>query len=215
MALQRLAAEARRATISARRHLTDFEAVLRSLSEAGVEFVVVGGLAATIHGSARLTQDIDVVYSRSSANIERLVAVLGPHAPYLRGAPPGLPFDWSAATVERGLNFTLTTAIGDIDLLGEITGAGDYDALVPHTVDVDIFGCRCRCLTFHGSSAPSAPRDGRRIWTRWPSWKRCWRSAVAHRTGERGSERSERRGGLHMKHDRIGHLARIGDEIVG
>ena len=126
--------------------MTDFEAVLRSLSEAGVEFVVVGGLAATIHGSARLTQDIDIVYSRSGANIERLVAALGPHAPYLRGAPPGLPFDWSASTVERGLNFTLTTAIGDIDLLGEITGAGDYDSLVPHTVDVDIFGCRCRCL---------------------------------------------------------------------
>ena len=126
--------------------MTDFEAVLRSLSEAGVEFVVVGGLAATIHGPARLTQDIDIVYSRSSANIERLVAALAPHAPYLRGAPPSLPFDWSAATVERGLNFTLTTAIGDIVLLGEITGAGDYDALVPHTVDVDIFGCRCRCL---------------------------------------------------------------------
>ena len=94
----------------------------------------------------RLTQDIDVVYSRSSANIERLVAALGPHAPYLRGAPPGLPFEWSAATIDRGLNFTLTTAIGDIDLLGEIAGAGDYDALVPHTVEVDIFGFRCRCL---------------------------------------------------------------------
>ena len=49
-------------------------------------------------------------------------------------------------TVERGLNFTLTTAVGDIDLLGEITGAGDYDALVPDTVEVDIFGFRCRCL---------------------------------------------------------------------
>ena len=126
--------------------MTDFEAALRSLCEAGVEFVIVGGLAAVIHGSARLTQDIDVVYSRSSANIERLVAALGPHAPYLRGAPPGLPFEWSAATIERGLNLTLTTAIGDIDLLGEIAGAGDYDALVPHTVEVDVFGFQCRCL---------------------------------------------------------------------
>ena len=126
--------------------MTDFEAALRSLGEAGVDFVIVGGLAAVIHGSARLTQDIDVVYSRSSANIERLVMALSPHAPYLRGAPPGLPFEWSAATVARGLNFTLTTAIGDIDLLGEIVGAGDYAALVLHTVEVDIFGIRCLCL---------------------------------------------------------------------
>ena len=57
--------------------MTDFEAVIRTFSEAGIEFVIVGGLAATIHGSARLTQDIDLVYSRSSANIERLVAALG------------------------------------------------------------------------------------------------------------------------------------------
>ena len=58
--------------------MTDFEAVIRAFSEAGVELVIVGGLAATIHGSARLTQDIDFVYSRTSANIERLVAVLRP-----------------------------------------------------------------------------------------------------------------------------------------
>ena len=81
--------------------MTDFEAVIRTFSEAGIDFVIVGGLAATIHGSARLTQDIDFVYSRSSANIERLVAALEPHAPYLRGAPPGLPFDWSKATASR------------------------------------------------------------------------------------------------------------------
>ena len=143
--------------------MTDFEAAFRSLSEAGVEFVIVGGLAAVIHGSARLTQDIDVVYSRSGANIERLVAALGPHAPYPRGAPPGLPFEWSAATVERGLDFKLTTAVGDIDLLGEIAGAGDYDALVPHTVEVDIFGFRCRCLDLpqliRAKRATGRPKD--------------------------------------------------------
>ena len=52
------------------------------------------------------------------------VRALAPFLPYLRGAPAGLPFEWSRATSERGLNFTLTTSIGDLDLLGEITGAG-------------------------------------------------------------------------------------------
>ena len=108
--------------------------------------MIVGGLAATIHGSARLTQDVDFVYARTPANIDRLVDALRPHAPYPRGAPPGLPFDWSRATIEHGLNFTLTTAIGDIDLLGEIAGGGDYETLLPRSTQVEMFGCRCRCL---------------------------------------------------------------------
>lgn len=143
--------------------MTDFEAVIQILSAAEVECVIVGGLAATIHGSARLTQDVDFVYSRTRPNIKRLVSALKPHSPYLRGAPPSLPFDWSEATVERGLNFTLTTTIGDIDLLGEIIGGGDYEALVPHTVNVDIFGCRCRCLDLPGliraKRATGRPKD--------------------------------------------------------
>lgn len=103
--------------------MTDFEQVIRIFSGAGIECVIVGGLAATIHGSARLTQDVDFVYARNRANVDRLVAALRPHSPYPRGAPPGLPFEWSAATVERGLDFTLTTAVGDVDLLGESPAA--------------------------------------------------------------------------------------------
>ena len=125
--------------------------------------MIVGGLAAAIHGSARLTQDVDFVYSRAPDNIERLVVALRPYSPYLRGAPPGLPFTWNEATVERGLNFTLTTTIGDIDLLGEITGGGDYEALLPHSLEVDIFGCRCRCLDLPAlirtKRAAGRPRD--------------------------------------------------------
>ncbi|KPK03288.1 MAG: hypothetical protein AMS20_10955, partial [Gemmatimonas sp. SG8_28] len=63
--------------------MTDFEQLIGALVGAEVEFLVVGGLAATVHGSARLTQDVDVVYARSEANIARLVAALRPHKPYL------------------------------------------------------------------------------------------------------------------------------------
>ena len=126
--------------------MTDFRTVIQLLTGSGIECVIVGGLAATIHGSARLIQPVEFVYARNPANIDRLVDALRPHAPYPRGVPPGLPFDWSRATIERGLNFTLTTAIGDIDLLGEIAGGGDYEALLPHSTRVEIFGCRCRCL---------------------------------------------------------------------
>ncbi len=126
--------------------MTDFAAVLRRLADGGVEFILVGGAAATAHGSARLTQDIDVVYRRSSENIARLVSALKAHTPYLRGAPPGLPFQWNARTIELGLNFTLTTDLGDVDLLGEIVGGGTYDDLLPYAVNIRVFGIECHCL---------------------------------------------------------------------
>ena len=143
--------------------MIDFAAVLGAFEDAGVDSIVVGGLAATVHGSARLTQDVDFVYSREPRNIERLALALQPHSPYLRGAPPGLPFEWTAATIVRGLNFMLTTAIGDIDLLGEIAGGGDYHALLPHTIEVEIFGHRCGCLDLpaliRAKRASGRPKD--------------------------------------------------------
>jgi hypothetical protein len=123
----------------------DFGTAFGALSGAGVEFIVVGGTAATIHGSARLTRDLDIVYRRTPDNLRRLVAALGPHRPYLRGAPPGLPFRWDEDTLKRGLNFTLTTSLGDIDLLGEVAGGGAYDALLPHCTTVKVFGIECLC----------------------------------------------------------------------
>ena len=126
--------------------MADFKALLRALSESGVEFVLVGGVAATVHGSTRLTAVVDVVYERSRDNLDRLALALTPYQPYLRGAPPGLPFRWDSQTLERGLNFTLTTDLGALDLLGEITGGGRYSDLLPHSIVIRVFGIECRCL---------------------------------------------------------------------
>jgi hypothetical protein len=126
--------------------MTDFKALLRALTEAGVEFILVGGAAATVHGSSRLTRDVDVVYRRTRENIARLATALMPYQPYLRGAPPGLPFRWDVPTIERGLNFTLTTQIGSLDVLGEIVGGGGYEALLSSTVLIHAFDVECRCL---------------------------------------------------------------------
>ena len=126
--------------------MTDFNALLRLLTENQVEFIIVGGAAATVHGSTRLTIDLDVVYERSPENIARMVSALEPIQPYLRGAPPGLPFDWSIETVEKGLNFTLITKLGALDLLGEIVGGGRYQQLFAHTIKVEIDGVECLCL---------------------------------------------------------------------
>lgn len=125
--------------------MTDFPRILAVLKEGGVEFIVVGGAAAAAHGAARATYDVDIVYRRSDDNIERLVSALAEQSPYLRGAPPGLPFVWDSRTIHGGLNFTLTTSLGELDLLGEIAGGG-YEQLLPHSEEMLVFGQRCACL---------------------------------------------------------------------
>jgi predicted nucleotidyltransferase len=125
---------------------TNFAELLHALVYANVDFIIVGGAAARAHGSARLTEDLDVVYRRSPENIERIVKALAPYHPYLRGAPPGLPFHWNFDVVTNGLNFTLTVDIGAIDLFGEIIGGGGYEQLFPDAETIDLYGVKCLCL---------------------------------------------------------------------
>ena len=126
--------------------MTKYAEIVKRLCDHGVEFIVVGGVAANLHGSARATFDLDVVYRRTGENLERLVSCLQPCEPYLRGAPPGLPFRFDVETVRKGLNFTLTTSMGALDLLGEIVGGGRYEDLLPHTEEVTAFGVHFLCL---------------------------------------------------------------------
>ena len=143
--------------------MNDFERILTSLRLADVSFIIIGGVAATVHGSARLTSDVDIVYERSRANIERLVEAIAPLKPYLRGAPPGLPFRFDSETVRRGLNFTLTTEAGPVDVLGEITGVGDYDAVLKVSEGISLYGASYRCINLDAlivsKRAAGRPKD--------------------------------------------------------
>jgi hypothetical protein len=143
--------------------VTDFARLLQALCDADVDFIIVGGLAAAVHGSSRLTQDVDIVYDRSEPNLQRLAGALAPFDPYLRGAPEGLPFEWSDNTLRRGLNFTLITSIGAIDLLGEIVGGGGWRELRENAAETTLFGCRCLCLDLDGliraKRAAGRPKD--------------------------------------------------------
>ena len=124
----------------------NLEKLLPTLVGADVEFIIVGGVAGILHGSARATYDVDLVYSRNEQNIQRLASVLAPYNPYLRNAPLGLPFVWDTKTIRHGLNFTLTTTVGDIDLLGEVAAGETYEMLLPHSFEVEAFGIRFKCI---------------------------------------------------------------------
>lgn len=81
----------------------------------------------------------------------------------LLGAPSGLPFRWDERTIGNGLNFTLTTHLGALDLLGEITGGGDYDELLPGSIRLRLYGVECFCLglerLIHVKRAAGRPKD--------------------------------------------------------
>jgi hypothetical protein len=147
--------------------VTDFARLLQCLTAGGVEFIVIGGFAATAHGSAHVTVDLDVVYRRTTENIRRLAGSLQPLSPYLRGAPPGLPFEFDVQTIERGLNFTLRTIAGDLDLLGEATGGGTYDVLFAHSDVRQLLDLECRFVNLEMlirlKRAAGRPKDLERI----------------------------------------------------
>jgi len=124
----------------------DLAQVIPPLVRANVDFILIGGMAAILHGSARVTFDVDLIYSRALENIERLAAALAPYRPYLRDAKPNLPFAWDAKTIRDGLNFALTTDLGDVDLFGEVAGSETYSDVLPDSFDVEAFGVQFKCM---------------------------------------------------------------------
>ena len=103
-----------------------FDVAVQSLVDAGVEFVLVGGWAAILNGSVRTTRDLDICYARSPENHRRLAAALSPFQPRPREFPAELPFIWDASTLNNGTLFMLSTTLGSIDLLAELSGFGSY-----------------------------------------------------------------------------------------
>src|SRR6266568_4611699 len=128
----------------------DLERILKALSDAEVRFVIIGGIASSLHGSTYVTVDLDVCYDRSDANLERLAKACKPYHPRLRGAPPDLPFHLDYETLSRGMNFTLTTDLGDLDLFGEVVGIGGFESVKPLSVRLEVFGRLCAVLSLAG-----------------------------------------------------------------
>ena len=133
-----------------KRIVIDASPILHQLAAHQVELVVIGGLAMRIHGSAHITDDLDVCYRRTPANIQALAVAVASLNPYLRGAPAGLPFRFDAPTIQAGLNFTLTTDHGWVDLLGEVSGVGGYDQVLAQSVEAEMFGLKVRVLSLDG-----------------------------------------------------------------
>ncbi len=114
--------------------------LLERLADAEIDFVVIGGVAGGAHGSSYPTYDLDIAYARDRPNIGKLVALLRDLGATLRGAPPGLPFQLDAKTIENGSHFTFATDHGSFDLLSDPAGAPRYDTLKAAATKGDVRG---------------------------------------------------------------------------
>ena len=126
---------------------TEFQKIIEALGRESVEFVIIGGVALVVHGSSRSTQDLELCYSRDPKNLEALVRALAPLHPTLRGAPKDLPFRLDAPTLRAGLNFTLDTDLGPVDLLGEVTGIGGYADASRDAETLDLYGVEVKLMS--------------------------------------------------------------------
>jgi len=126
--------------------MANFENLLARLIEQQVEFVVVGGFAATAYGSTLLTQDLDICLRFSTDNLMRLQEALADLHPVHRMAPRRLPLRLTPETCRDLKNLYLDTDLGQLDCLGTIQGVGDFEQVKEHSVEIPLAAGLCRIL---------------------------------------------------------------------
>ena len=113
--------------------------IIALLNRHEVRYVLIGGLAAAIHGSPTVTVDIDICHEREPANMSRLASALAEVHARLRGTPEDLPFRLDARSLANGDSFTFDTDDGPLDILGTPSGTQGYADLAANAEQVGAF----------------------------------------------------------------------------
>ena len=129
--------------------ILDLEKILQAFQQEKVQYLLVGGMAAIGHGMNYVTDDLDICYARTPANLLALVKALKPAKPQLRTPDGELPFLFDEKTLKNGLNFTLSTLWGSVDLLGELESVGQYPDLLPKALDVSFYGITSKMISLN------------------------------------------------------------------
>jgi hypothetical protein len=141
----------------------DPQGILRTLAAHRVEFVVIGGIAGAALGSPTATVDIDICYRRTDANLKRLARTLKELNARLRGTDDHVPFLLDAKTLAAGDRFTLTTDLGDLDLLCTPAGTAGFEDLRAGATRVSLEGFEVSVVSLSDlirmKRAAGRPRD--------------------------------------------------------
>jgi predicted nucleotidyltransferase len=127
--------------------VADLKLLLERLLDAEIEFVIVGGFAAVLHGSTLVTRDLDVCTLLTDLNVEKLRGILVDLAPVHRSAGGRLSFLTNPDPGVPVKNLYLETNAGALDLLGSITGVGGFERVRERAIDVELFGRRCMVMS--------------------------------------------------------------------
>ena len=137
----------------------NYERLLRLLADANANIIVIGAVAMTMRDADFVTQDLDLCYQQSPQNAERMCRALAPVCPAIRSAFTDT-IDL-LATDPRGGNFK--TDLGDIDLLVEVAGLGNYETVSHYTTLVTLEDITVQALTLDGlikaKEAAGRPKD--------------------------------------------------------
>jgi hypothetical protein len=127
--------------------VTQLNQLIQRLCDAEIDFVIVGGFAGILHGSTLVTRDLGVCAVLSRDNVARLRDVLRDLNPTHRQTPQRLSFLDNPGPDVEVKNLYLGTTLGAVDLLGFIKGVGDYARVREASVEIEIFGRRCRVIS--------------------------------------------------------------------
>lgn len=140
-----------------------FTRFIADLNARRVRFVVIGGVAAGVRGSSRVTFDLDICYEPAPDNVTALARLLADRHAYLRGVEPGLPFIMDERTFRTTPVMTLMTDLGPIDVMDRVAGVGDYAAVRAASTEVEALGQRFRVLSLRAlidaKKAAGRPKD--------------------------------------------------------
>lgn len=114
--------------------------ILRVLSDAGVDYVLVGGLAAIAHGSTQSTRDFDAVVPLTIENCRRILTALGPYEPRFYQSLNKPRVERSAEELAEFRNLYFSTSLGIVDLLGSLPPVGSFEQVAAQAVELELFG---------------------------------------------------------------------------
>ena len=127
--------------------MSDPNQLIQRLCDADIDFVIVGGFAATLHGSSFLTRDLDVCAVLTAENVQKLRLAFRDVHPAHRLTAQKLSFLDNPDPGVEVHNLYLRTDLGPLDILSSIRGVGDFERIRGHAVEIELFGRRCRVIS--------------------------------------------------------------------
>lgn len=126
--------------------MQDSQKLIKLLAGNEVRFVIIGGLAAVVHGSSVVTEDLDICVSFDRENVRRLLDALDKINPEHRLIGKKRALKEGVEEISSFKNIYLTTDLGFIDILSSVAGVGGFNDVADRSVELDLFGFKCRVL---------------------------------------------------------------------